>query len=262
MNFRKVAKVAGLMGRILKDPPIGILESRNLITTAVASKNMKKHNLESLFAKRPPDAYQPDHNDLWYLYSQVRQRRPELVVEFGSGCSTIVIAQAIRENGTGSLFSVESEERWKEATESSLPDELRDVVTIEVHQAVPKVHLSKFIRGRGRRGDMWYKPPERRYNLCGIMVHTYPELSGLRPNFFYLDGPDPESVMGYHDAEGKVLTAMGADLLDWENSLPNDFCMVIDARLPNMHFLRENLKRKYKVNWDRANKRSTFILAK
>lgn len=44
---------------------------------------------------------------LLMLHEHVRQRRPRLVVEFGSGCSTVVIADALRQNGFGKLVSFE-----------------------------------------------------------------------------------------------------------------------------------------------------------
>lgn len=49
-------------------------------------------------AKRPPDAIPPEPADLWYLYRLVRRTKPRMILEFGSGCSTVLLAQALFDN--------------------------------------------------------------------------------------------------------------------------------------------------------------------
>ena len=77
---------------------------------------------------RPSDAFPPDWCDLWSLYRLVRQRRPLTIVELGSGCSTVVIAEALQANGAGVLYTYDSLPEWLAATESSMPDVLRPYV--------------------------------------------------------------------------------------------------------------------------------------
>ncbi|HBK78601.1 MAG TPA: hypothetical protein DDZ83_02770, partial [Nitrospinae bacterium] len=166
----------------------------------------------------------------------------------------------IHENGRGKLISIESEEKWKRSTESAIPEHLTDIVTIQVMEPVAEIYRAIYKRGPNRAKDLWYKPRDQRFNYCGFLVHRYPELAKMRPNFFYLDGPDPDSVKGYMDSKGNMLPPVAADPIYWEDGLPEDFCMVIDTRLPNMDFLVDNLKRKYRLHWERANKRSTFYL--
>jgi len=45
--------------------------------------------------KRPPGSLPPEPDDLWYLYRLVRRQKPRTIVEFGSGCSTMFLAQAV-----------------------------------------------------------------------------------------------------------------------------------------------------------------------
>ena len=41
------------------------------------------------------------------LHTHIMATRPQVIVEFGSGASTLVIADALRQNGTGKLISIE-----------------------------------------------------------------------------------------------------------------------------------------------------------
>ena len=47
---------------------------------------------------RPPGALAPQGGDLWFLYRLVRERKPQLVFELGSGCSTVILGQALYDN--------------------------------------------------------------------------------------------------------------------------------------------------------------------
>ncbi|HBK78602.1 MAG TPA: hypothetical protein DDZ83_02775, partial [Nitrospinae bacterium] len=83
----------------LKNPRLGMYEIHNFVTRTYAKAKFKKHGLIPYIAGLSPDVYEPQFGDLWHLYSLIRKRRPELALEFGSGYSTIIMAQAIHENG-------------------------------------------------------------------------------------------------------------------------------------------------------------------
>lgn len=57
---------------------------------------------------------------LHLLVELVIQRRPEVVVEFGSGISTLVLARALQMNGTGRLVSFEHKQGFAELARSRL----------------------------------------------------------------------------------------------------------------------------------------------
>lgn len=66
----------------------------------------------------PPTRFWAASPDLLrFLYQIVRERKPDLVVECGSGASTIVMAHAMKKNGTGKLVSLEHLESFKSLTE-------------------------------------------------------------------------------------------------------------------------------------------------
>jgi hypothetical protein len=49
--------------------------------------------------------------------------RPQVIVEFGSGASTLVIADALRQNGFGKLISIEHSDHYGAQTLSTLQAE-------------------------------------------------------------------------------------------------------------------------------------------
>jgi len=56
------------------------------------------------------------------LYLTIRERRPELVVEVGSGVSTLVCAYALQQNGSGRLVSLEHDPGFAQKTRLLLVD--------------------------------------------------------------------------------------------------------------------------------------------
>ncbi len=169
--------------------------------------------LESLHrfsAAQPAAALRPDYSDLWFLYDIVRDRRPSTLLEFGSGCSTPVIAAAVRANGSGHLWTLDGDESWSHATRAALPLELRDLVTI-VHAPI-------------REDDR---------DVRGWSHENVPE---LEPDFIYLDSPalTPKRQVAF-------------DPLDLEERFSPGFVMVVDGRQRNAEYLRERLQRLYRV---------------
>ena len=57
------------------------------------------------------------------LHSHIMTSRPRVVVEFGSGASTLVIADALRQNGIGQLVSLEHSEHYGAQTLAVLKEE-------------------------------------------------------------------------------------------------------------------------------------------
>lgn len=54
------------------------------------------------------------------LYETVRSRRPRLVLELGSGASSVVMAAALEQNGSGRLVSVDQDRTYAERTRDAL----------------------------------------------------------------------------------------------------------------------------------------------
>ncbi|WP_311066011.1 class I SAM-dependent methyltransferase [Halomonas sp. DWK9] len=78
----------------------------------------------SLKAQLPPLRGWPVSPDfLLKLHTWIRKNKPKIIVETGSGSSTLVIADALRQNGFGKLYSFEHLEKYANQTYETLDDE-------------------------------------------------------------------------------------------------------------------------------------------
>ena len=114
------------------------------------------------------------YSDYLTLYEQVKSFKPREVVEFGTGITSVVLAQALIENAredgspVGRVTSMEDDREWYDIAKSRLPDEVAGIVDL-VHS--PKV-------------DGFYKC------FRGVQYREIPE----RPyDFVFSDGPDRHS---------------------------------------------------------------------
>lgn len=57
------------------------------------------------------------------LHTHIMSTRPQVIVEFGSGASTLVIADALRQNGMGQLISIEHSDHYGAQTFGNLQAE-------------------------------------------------------------------------------------------------------------------------------------------
>lgn len=57
------------------------------------------------------------------LHNWIRKNKPQVIVETGSGASTLVIADALRQNGKGQLFSFEHLKKYGDQAWQTLVDE-------------------------------------------------------------------------------------------------------------------------------------------
>ncbi|WP_018915556.1 class I SAM-dependent methyltransferase [Vreelandella zhanjiangensis] len=91
------------------------------------------------------------------LHSHILNTRPYNVVEFGSGASTIVIADALRQNGVGRLLSMEHSQFYANQTISSLRSEcLNSWVDIRISNLVAwnGFHINE---RADMKPSMWYQ---------------------------------------------------------------------------------------------------------
>jgi Methyltransferase domain len=164
--------------------------------------------LREFLHTRPRDAIPPDYSDLWFLYREVRRRRPTTVLEFGSGCSTVVLAFALHQNGDGHLWSLDAEAAWAEATTVALPEAVRPLVTVVY---APVREDDRDVRG-------W----------------SYSNIPDVDPDFVYLDGPalTPDRKVAF-------------DVLDLQSRLKPDCVVVVDGRRANVRYLEARLTREH-----------------
>ena len=131
--------------------------------------------------------FPPVAKDLARLHRLIRKRKAFTVLEFGSGLSTIVMADALSKNKADFLaieekpelrnrfmfqiFSVESDKQWIEHSQSNFPKHLLEHVNF--HYSEIKIDT-----------------------FNGRICHFYDNLPDIVPDFIYLDGPNPKDVKG------------------------------------------------------------------
>lgn len=184
-------------------------------------------------------ALEPDIDDLVRLHQLVRDRRVFTVLEFGTGYSTLVIADALAKNADDfaasdaevellpadafRVFSVDASETWLATATARIPSGLQTHV-VASHS---EVHTGTF---------------------NGQLCHFYDRLPNVVPDFIYLDGPDPADVGGAInglDFSHRERTVMAGDLLVMEPTFVPGLMVLVDGRTNNARFLANNFRRTY-----------------
>ena len=186
-----------------------------------AERQLRNKGTLEFLRSRPPGAFSPNYSDLWFLYRTTRRRKPTCVLEFGSGCSTVILAQALLDNkrkssaNGGMLYSVDVDRDWAEVTKQSMAEDLAGLYEISYSAVI--------------ESDFEGTPAWRH--------EKYPDVV---PDLMYLDGPPLTDER-----------PVAVDVLDIEHRLNPGCCLIVDGRIENVRFLRENLKRqwKFKHRW-------------
>lgn len=75
------------------------------------------------------------------LYKLVRQRKPNLVLELGSGASSLVMAAALAQNDVGRLVSLDQDKEYAARTRVALSQEGLDGVAQVIHAPIGKTTI-------------------------------------------------------------------------------------------------------------------------
>ena len=198
--------------------------------------------------------FPPVAEDLARLHRLIRKRKAFTVLEFGSGLSTIVMADALSKNKAEFLaldkkpelrnrfmfqiFSVESDKQWIEHSQSNFPKHLLEYINF--HYSEIKIDT-----------------------FNGRICHFYDNLPDIVPDFIYLDGPNPKDVKG--NVNGMTFqcderTVMAADLLLMESILLPGTFILVDGRTNNARFLKNNFQRNFEMRWDKDGDITSFEL--
>lgn len=94
--------------------------------------------------KPGPEYYDPDittnvnYSDSLALYTWAKKNKPQEVLEFGPGISTLVIAQALHENGSGRITTIEDVEKFFLKAKNSCPDHLLPYIDFRLSPKIRK----------------------------------------------------------------------------------------------------------------------------
>ncbi len=169
--------------------------------------------LEHARAHADVRAYTPEYYDLFRLVRFVRERKPQVLWEFGSGWSTCFLGQAVADNQTGILYSMEADADWCRNTRSMLSPDVQ--AWVELRHVVPE-----------------------RVTVGGECASKYPWRPPAVPQFIYVDGP-----------AGAGKCPGNADILEIEEQLEPGCLIVLDSRQKTTEFLRRTLRRKWR-SWE------------
>ena len=154
-----------------------------------------------------------DYTDYWALYSYIKKRRPQQVLEFGPGVTTLIMAQALFENGAGQLTSMEDVPHYYEGAKRSIPSHLHPIIDLRLSSKVEK-RFGPFV------GVGYEHIPERPYD------------------FIFVDGP-------HYDKR----TEYDADILEIIAKSETPITAIIDYRLASCFIYHLALGNKFKYSY-------------
>ena len=207
---------------------------------ATARKQLESMGYDALFGEQQGDAIPPNFADLWLLHSAVMADKPSLVLEYGSGYSTYVLGKTLKSIGSGKVISIELDADWRSICEARLTPDLAPYV--EFRSPTPAIRMVKSLLPGGN--PEWFNKRSKEPRRIGIATITFPELYDLKPDFIFLDGPDPSQVPGYLDSlTDEPLPPIVSDPLVFEKHKPSTIC--VDGRREQCAFLHANLSGQY-----------------
>jgi len=197
--------------------------------------------------------YQPELDDLYFLYCLVRDKAVTSIMEFGSGWSTCVLSLALHEN------FLEYGVSHKEQVRHPNPFKL---LTIDASAKYLELALLRIPLAQRDALISVVSTPQL-VTLGGFNCHLFNQVPNFSPDLIYLDGPDHNQVVG--EIGGfKYLESftqpMSADILAIEPFLWPETIIVTDGRTANARFLSSRLKRNWQSLYDPFGDRTVFRL--
>ena len=202
--------------------------------------------------------YAPELDDLYSLYTKVRNNKIVAVIEFGSGWSTLALAKALDENRLSFSQYVKKNIRH--------PNPFR-VLTIDASQ-----HFQGLALERLEPQLLEIVSPvvaDVTYGTFLGRICTYFEyLPAFTADFIYLDGPDCDQIQGnfhgfdlnFGTSQHKYGLPMAADILRFEHFLWSGTQIIVDGRGANASFLHANLVRNWSYNYNLDLDQHEFLL--
>jgi hypothetical protein len=211
-------------------------------------KNFHKRSINQM---KVNSAYEPELDDLFLLHSYIIKFRRMTVLEFGTGWSTLVMANAIkynkikysnytknlRLNNAGEVHTLDNEKAWLGNTKKITSKYLK---FIKYHYSEAKMDL-----------------------FNGRICTSFKKLPKINPDFIYLDGPDQFNIKGSKNGinlNHNDFMPMSCDLLKIESFLKPGTIIIVDGRAANSRFLKSNFQREWKYSYNNTNDQHVFYL--
>jgi hypothetical protein len=197
--------------------------------------------------------YEPEIDDLWFLYSLIKDKCVTSILEYGSGWSTYVMAIGLYENfldfgvehartirhpNPFKFMTIDASNKFQESAMNRIPvDSRKNILPIT---ATPNLIVSD-----------------------NAICHQFDFIPNFAPDLIYLDGPDHDQVIGIVEGfeyKESFTQPMGIDLLMIEPFLWPETILVTDGRTANARFLASRFKRNWHIMHDPFGDRTIFRL--
>lgn len=196
---------------------------------------------------------------LYYLYNLVKLNKRLVILEFGSGWSSLIFIIALNEllkenskllqkmkiNKNHEIYILENSKKYLNFTKK------------RINKYFKNSNNKQFCKINYLHSDVYMSKFNNR------IVTEYQKLPLCNPDFIYLDGPDQFNVKGQvngFSTRHKNLMPMVSDLLKIEYFLMPGTIILVDGRAANARFLKDHFKRKWKYKYDSTNDFHTFFL--
>ena len=211
-------------------------------------KNLITHprsegNLVNSFYNDGKKAEQPDFADLYRIYKFITLNKRTTVLEFGSGWSSLIIAEALKKNKLNYNNKIKNLRR-------NNPFELFILETSRKYLNISKKRIKNFYKKKKQKSIKvnWTLSKLKMDKINGHICTKYNKIPLCNPDFIYLDGPsqfDIKSSSNNFTTAHKDLMPMEGDILSIEFFLIPGTIILSDGRSANVEFLMENFKRKW-----------------
>ncbi len=195
----------------------------------------------------------PEIIDLYRIYKFITLNKRINVLEYGTGYSSLVIAKALNDNKVRYLKNTK-DLRFKKKFFLSIVDNEKKFINISKKRIKQMIKLNNF---------KFFYSENHMTTFNGRLCSEYVNHPSLNPDFIYLDGPDQFNIKGKINGmtlNNHEMSPMSCDILKYENLLCPGTIILVDGRSLNSRFLRDNLKRKWKIIEDVSHDQSIFYL--
>lgn len=183
--------------------------------------------------------YQPDLQDLYFLYQLIVLNKRITVLEIGCGWSSVVIRKALNSNKKKYLKETNKLRRQNQFECISLDNEKKWISNTK--------RLLKKFKINFTNKDFFFSDCEMT-EINGLYATRFKKVPLLNPDLIYLDGPDQFNIKGKirnFTISHKDMMPMVSDILNIEYFLTPGTIILMDGRTSNARFLNDNLKRRW-----------------
>lgn len=227
-DFDDIQAARGYVAKFNLAPLLAALEVDAVQDAAVSSAKPP-----AAFEEKP---FEPKHADLARLHFLCMSRKPLSVLEFGSGFSTAIMADAMR--------------RLHAEYAPWAKQNLRNPLPFHVHAVEEEHRFVEITRRRLTGGlDRFATVAHSSVEAClhdNRLATVYSKLPNVAPDFIYLDGPSQyataQEINGLSLAHPARMP-MSADILRLEFLLEPGALILVDGRTANARFLKSYLRR-------------------